>query len=277
MNKALIIVGMHRSGTSLTASILQECGLDIGKELMPDTKGNVKGHFENMEFYRFHMDLLRRHDEHPDGWVDRKIRVRNRFYAKGKKLIASNQSAQWGWKDPRTTLFLNYWSRLLPDAKYLFVYRKPWEVVDSMIRRDTDSVLKEDIEVPVKSWTHYNKLALEHYDKHQKDSLLVDIDTVIHNSSQFIAMLNSRLGFNLTEKESEVFDESIFIKEASEEDAKVLAFKKEYPETVTVLNALMERAWFPGKDIDVINYPLVPVIEEPAPLSFIQELLAYFK
>jgi hypothetical protein len=49
----LIVVGMHRSGTSLTTSLLQGAGLHIGRRMMPPSEGNIKGYFENLDFYKF--------------------------------------------------------------------------------------------------------------------------------------------------------------------------------------------------------------------------------
>ncbi len=262
MNKAVIIVGMHRSGTSLTASILQECGLDIGKELMLEGEGNVKGHFENMDFYRFHMDLLIKHGHHPDGWVNRKINVKHKFLKGGQNLIDRNESSAWGWKDPRTTLFLDFWQTLLPNAKYLMVYRKPWEVVDSMNRRNTDKVLKQDTEMPIKAWMHYNKLMIEHFDKHQRDSILIDIDTLIHNTSAVITQINTQLGFALKVQESKVFEPTIFTKEASIDDEHVEVFLTNYPESNKLLRQLQQRAW---PNAFIVNP------------SFAQRLAAFFK
>ena len=41
----------------------------------------------------------------------------------------------WGWKDPRTCLFLDFWREHLPEARFLFVYRPPLEVLMSLVRR----------------------------------------------------------------------------------------------------------------------------------------------
>ena len=49
-----IIAGMHRSGTSLTAALLQNVGVDIGQRLMGASYSNSKGHFENLDFVEFH-------------------------------------------------------------------------------------------------------------------------------------------------------------------------------------------------------------------------------
>jgi hypothetical protein len=56
-----IVTGMHRSGTSLTASLFQKVGVDIGKKLVGAADGNVKGHFENVDFVEFHKSVLRSH------------------------------------------------------------------------------------------------------------------------------------------------------------------------------------------------------------------------
>ena len=45
---------MHLSGKSLTASILQKTSLNIGSELLEAGEGNIKGHFEDCDFYNFH-------------------------------------------------------------------------------------------------------------------------------------------------------------------------------------------------------------------------------
>ena len=49
-NKILVVVGMHRSGTSLTTNWLQKCGLDIGAKLEGKEFSNPDGHFEDIDF-----------------------------------------------------------------------------------------------------------------------------------------------------------------------------------------------------------------------------------
>ena len=51
MSSVLCITGMHRSGTSLTASWLARCQLQIadGRLLGPGI-GNPRGHFEDLDF-----------------------------------------------------------------------------------------------------------------------------------------------------------------------------------------------------------------------------------
>src|SRR5450432_585144 len=56
----VIVLGMHRSGTSAVARLVQELGMNVGANLLPATDGNVYGHFEEAAFIRFHDDLIKR-------------------------------------------------------------------------------------------------------------------------------------------------------------------------------------------------------------------------
>ncbi|MGL4375416.1 MAG: chromosome partitioning protein ParA, partial [Microcoleaceae cyanobacterium] len=120
----IVITGMHRSGTSLTASLLQKTGVDIGKRLVGAEYGNIKGHFENADFVEFHKSVFQFQGIDNLGCTfQREVPVPDEYQEQAHKLIAQQKSPIWGWKDPRTTLFLNFWDQLLPDAKYIFIYR----------------------------------------------------------------------------------------------------------------------------------------------------------
>ena len=54
----LVIGGMHRSTTSLAASILAAAGLNLGDDLMGAGTGNEAGHFEDNDFYMLHQRIL---------------------------------------------------------------------------------------------------------------------------------------------------------------------------------------------------------------------------
>merc|ERR1712183_1259856 len=124
-------------GSSLTASILQNVGLHIGQKLMERTEDNKYGYFANLDFYEFHQQVLQSQGIDEDGWtLQEKIDVEENFQEKAKEIITKNSiSGTWGWTEPRTTLFLDFWSCLLPNAKFILIYRSPWEVVNSLYTR----------------------------------------------------------------------------------------------------------------------------------------------
>lgn len=55
----LLIVGMHRSGTSVFADLIQNNGFFLGKDLLKGDIENVRGYFENEHIYHFNERVLR--------------------------------------------------------------------------------------------------------------------------------------------------------------------------------------------------------------------------
>lgn len=138
-NKTLIIAGMHRSGTSLITHWLSECGLQLGENFLPAGVGNVDGHYEDIEFLKLHEEILNDNHLPPTGLTDEhNIDVSLYHREKLKSIIKVKNSLypQWGWKDPRTCLFLDTYKELLPNARYLIVVRDYQSVVSSLLQRD---------------------------------------------------------------------------------------------------------------------------------------------
>jgi len=130
---------MHRSGTSLVTRWLNCCGLNVGQQLLGADIGNVDGHFEDIDFYRFHEDTLEENHESRFGWVTHPIALLTTYQKEKLKSIIdfkNRMSPQWGWKDPRTCLFFTHYREILPDAYYLNVIRDYKSTVSSMIVRD---------------------------------------------------------------------------------------------------------------------------------------------
>src|SRR5438309_2000464 len=127
---------MHRSGTSMLAGFLQSAGLHVGEELLVANEANKKGYFEDVEFLKLHEDALELFGEDRSGWTLKKFDTLpdSLLPVADAILSKSNKHAQWGWKEPRTCLFLNFWKKKLPAANYVFIFRPPWEVADSLFR-----------------------------------------------------------------------------------------------------------------------------------------------
>ncbi|MGE5657097.1 MAG: glycosyltransferase [Actinomycetota bacterium] len=208
------IVGMHRSGTSLTASLLQKLGVDIGERLVGPAYGNIKGHFENIDFVEFHKAVLRSQGIDELGCTLQEVSIEGEFVEQAKQIISQNQrNCLWGWKDPRTTLFLNFWINLLPTVNFICVYRSPWEVVDSLYRRATDGSLLNSPEMAVKMWIHYNQEFLSFYQKFPERCLLTNVYAVGNKSQDFIEALNEKFQVELAAPPPDNFEESLLVSE----------------------------------------------------------------
>ncbi|MDN5286445.1 MAG: hypothetical protein JWR38_2719 [Mucilaginibacter sp.] len=132
---------MHRSGTSLITNWLSRCNLQIGERLLGSGTGNIDGHFEDVEFLKLHEDILQNNNLDISGLIDvdkTDIELSPYQLEKVKSVIKVKQQLydQWGWKDPRTCLFLNTYAELIPGAKYLVIARDYNSVVNSLLKRE---------------------------------------------------------------------------------------------------------------------------------------------
>lgn len=157
----VIVVGMHRSGTSMVVGMLHALGVymdpelseEIPDESTPGETARTNGYGEAVAFRLVNESVMKRADavwDDVDGFL--KQRDSPRFAATAIKLIAQATHAElktdyldrspfgapkaWGWKDPRTSLTLPYWLHLFPHARILHVVRDPDRVIASLQKRD---------------------------------------------------------------------------------------------------------------------------------------------
>jgi O-antigen biosynthesis protein len=218
----IIVAGMHRSGTSLAASLLQAAGVNMGERLMPADVGNVKGHFEDADFVEWHRAVLEQAGLHSVGWTtQRGIGVSDEMRGRAAALVARKAAAggggqAWGWKDPRTTLFLDFWAEMLPRARWMFIYRAPWEVADSLYRRGSDGgALDADPRRAFEYWVHYNRLVLEFMAGHGEQCVLVSSEAVTGDAGGVLELLNRRFGMALHRPGQELYEAGLMVREAS--------------------------------------------------------------
>jgi len=238
MSKMLVVAGMHRSGTSLTASWLHANGLFLGNNLMYGGFDNIKGHFEDLEILKIHeQNLLRQ------GFVTNGLKLKNsdvfsfdNIALKEVKKIIELRSKNyiWGWKEPRGTLFLEDWYNLNPDMFCLAVYRDVAEVTDSLERRSFHTLFntkniknpnrfikkiiypiikKRDKERNIEAWIKYNNSILEFKKKHPDNCIILNLNDLMNSSNEILELLYRRIGFKHDEISfSSIFSEGLYNK-----------------------------------------------------------------
>lgn len=163
-NPPIIVLGAPRSGTSLIAGVLHSRGIAMGSDLLEPDSGNSHGYFEDIDFIDFHRQLLAR-TAASVGRVFEDSTMREQAFefqptpadiTTAKALIEQrSELSSWGWKDPRTCLFLPFWRKLLPDARFIIAYKHPLEMSASLLRMGKNWDLALDPLIAVRSWTFY--------------------------------------------------------------------------------------------------------------------------
>lgn len=135
--KTIVVLGMHRSGTSLTAGILNALGVHLGKKLIGATSSNPLGHFENAEFVELNDTLLLSANgdgAHPPR-LSELAAIRDRFAQRIQHLIARSERDLWGWKDPRTSLTISLYFPFLRNPYFILCKRNSVQIAESLQKR----------------------------------------------------------------------------------------------------------------------------------------------
>jgi len=117
---------------------------------------------------------------------------------RARELVAVRRATgkPWGWKDPRTLLFLDFWSEVVPEASWLLVFRSPWEVADSLYRRLDETTISEPL-LAIHAWIHANRLLLDFARRHPGRCLVRELEQVTAEPERTFAAIRDHLGVPL--------------------------------------------------------------------------------
>jgi len=196
MSQVIIITGMGRSGTSLVASLVQRAGVNIGERLVPPGKANPRGFFEDADFVEFHKQALRKRGYANPVTGGFTFEPTSEEVERASTLIKQREHLPiWGWKDPRTSLFLEFWHQLLPDARFLFVYRHPLDTLLSLVRVSEFSSL--GLLEGLEAWRFHNSRIEEFAQHHRQSSLLCHTLSILDQIDAFGDLVKSRFSLDL--------------------------------------------------------------------------------
>lgn len=144
----IVVLGMHRSGTSLVAGLLHHLGVFMGEDFPTDDSPWC--HYEDPAFVSLNQQLL---TSAGGSWrnppsLESLWRGSHNYNEQIQRLIRDRYAHNhWGWKDPRTSLTVPIWHHHLTlwpsKPKYVMVWRERETIVASLLQRarakgDTD-------------------------------------------------------------------------------------------------------------------------------------------
>lgn len=127
-NRAIVIIGAGRSGTSFLCQLLESMGVPFGEPLLEADQYNTRGYYERLGIKQLRKEYLA-----TDDVAERQV-IRDEL-----RDIASAQfekGSLWGLKDAGEQCFVHVWKDIFEelgvDARYLLALRDPMSMYESV-------------------------------------------------------------------------------------------------------------------------------------------------
>ncbi|MEP0202302.1 MAG: glycosyltransferase [Halioglobus sp.] len=154
----IVILGMHRSGTSMVSGALVKCGLYAGEsdDLLITNADNPHGFWERSDVVDLNDRLLQAFG---GSWFDpvavpAEHALLNDELQVDRASIVSNlpDDIPWLVKDPRMAVTWPYWRESLKNSLIVYVYRSPLAVANSLKKRNGFP-----LQMGLALWEFYNR------------------------------------------------------------------------------------------------------------------------
>lgn len=158
----IVVLGMHRSGTSCVARMINGCGASLGVEVIPANASNPLGHWEALEGLVINDLVL---ELSGGDWAHPPRRLTTDSYLRWRMRGFLGRLHRQGtavWKDPRTVLTFPLWKPMLRNYRIVAVFRHPMSVAKSLKTRDG-----LDLDRALQLWATYNERLLELCEREQ--------------------------------------------------------------------------------------------------------------
>ena len=207
MKRCIVVLGMHRSGTSLMTGLLQIFGVYLGGDLMEAVSDrNPKGHFEHNRIYRINEEILTELDSSwddikglPKNW--HKLKRISEYKERIKRIIKEDfgKLDMFGLKEPRICILLPLYLEIFRELKieplFVIMMRKEIEVAKSL-KKIYNLSLNKSLEL----YKKYNN-NIEKYTK-KKKRIYVEFDDLINNVEKVIDRIRKELNVSFRDYKS---------------------------------------------------------------------------
>ncbi|MBC3207679.1 glycoside hydrolase family 99-like domain-containing protein [Pseudomonas sp. SWRI111] len=195
----VVVLGMHRSGTSAITRGLQVLGVDLGGNLLSAEQGNnEKGFFEDAAVTDFNVELLKAlgHDWHtltPILPEELESSVAQEQKVRAIELLRSKLAGIecFGVKDPRMARLLPFWQSVFAalelKVSYVVAFRNPKSVAHSLVKRNGF-----ELEKGYFLWLEHMLFSL----KHSKGTsrVFVNYDLMLQEPEKQLQRMSASLG-----------------------------------------------------------------------------------
>ncbi len=181
-----VVLGMHKSGTTLISEILHHSGINMVDNADPSLGYDKGNKWERESTKQVNQELLGtegafslEEDHLPAGLApQQQARMRELIEACTRKY------GDWGFKDPRTCRVYDFWASVLPEHKIVVVYRSPEEAWEHYRRISGKQLLTALLQF-LPTWCGYNRAILEYLRQTRSPFLVIQYERFMREPAEF--------------------------------------------------------------------------------------------
>jgi hypothetical protein len=266
----IIVLGMFRSGTSLTTRLVQSWGAYAGPS--SDLFGDRYGYLEHLGLQKLNDELMDGNDRVPPPAELLIQRSQDPIYKQPAMQLLSRMDQQteeqqaiaWVWKDPRLPMLLPFWANILGDVIYIIPIRNPVETIFS--GASMEGIATDDLPLSAGfAYWQYNMLNILSFTKSSRRKLFMAFDQLIdqpvQESTRLCNFLDEQCGRQSVDKSHriDVLASRVSPSEHHYHEPRSLAeIQQTTPEQRGLYNFLRVKTLYPNEAFDEHDFALYP-------------------
>lgn len=190
----IVVIGMHRSGTSLITKGIELLGVNLGDNLLQGRSDNPKGYWEDERIIALNDKILsflglNLFSTKQIYAFDISI-IPDTYYKEAITIIDSLRNVNiFGFKDPRTARLILFWKKVLllckVEARYIIVIRNPLSIASSLEKRDGLHPIYSQV-----LWLLHILPPIYHTNENNR--ILIDYDNFIDNPLFYLQKISEK-------------------------------------------------------------------------------------
>lgn len=185
-----VVLGMHKSGTTLVSQILHHSGVNMGEGVASGGSYDGGNQYERESTWRLNEEILQArgvrsiHIDPPE-----RVSLSQEQRARMRQIIdrCRRRYADWGFKDPRTCLTYPVWAEELPEHRLIVIFRhpaEPWPRYRPVHRRNR---FREPFRAwqYLQSWCDHNARILTYLRDTPYPYLVLDYERLVTTQEEF--------------------------------------------------------------------------------------------
>lgn len=215
LENIILITGCARSGTSLTAGIINLCGA-FGGKMRPPNHNNKKGMFENTVITQCIVKPFLKSigaDQMGQNPLPDSIKVRRRIVSEGSLWANSvldvfrkegyKEDRQLFYKGAKMCLIWEMWNAAFPDAQWIIVRRNKKDIIDSCLRTSFMRAYKD--EEGWGKWVDWHEKKFKEMFENKLNVIEISSEKIVLGDFSEIKTIAIEMGLSYNEQEVKKF------------------------------------------------------------------------